>query len=1435
MFLNSLHVALCAILAAPAIANVETCISTVIGLDNGEAIQIGAPSFISASAFGGIVFSSDSGGVYSILRILSSRVLQRVAGVPGYYDAALLPGSIASSAVVNVSSLVAVPDSTEIYFSDKTCVFKINDEGFIELIAGIPNDFGYSGDGGSATSARLNYPSGIAYSRSNIYISDTRNHVIRKVSVSSGIISTIAGNNIAGYSGDNSLATSAMLHFPNALAFSNSGDLFIADSGSKVIRKVNSSGYISTVAGNNKTSPLLDPSKNVLATQVAIAVGGWVQGQIALDTSSVVLYIVDSNNMVLSLNLSTGFINRAVGNGINAYKGDGSRADSNDVSLEPASVTVDATDALWIVDNTYNAIRFVEPKTKIISSFLLAVGTVNGTSNVVNGTKLASFAVALNYNEGVAISLDNTIFVTDTWNNAIYKMSIDNEMTLIAGKSGVSGYSGDGSTAANALLSFPIGIVFDETSRVVYFSDTKNNAIRSISTSGIISTLSGGGGNGFNDGPVKTALFSYPSGLALSQDGKKLYVADENNNVVRLISGIGDSSTATVSTFAGSRNLAVSSGDGGPATSAGIQVAGELSLCNNGQKLYIVDKSNKLRLVNTSTMIITTVIGNSTTTYSQTCGLGGNALSASVTIYSVACAPSTNQVYISGKCNDRGSIIAKLDSNGDLVLVAGNPLYSGYADSSFAITNGLIGDPKSISFSSDGALFISDMNNNVVRQLQLSSTKTLCPSGFFCSCGRNPTPCISPSTFCPVNSKNPLKVSDGYLSTTTVSPFEVDRGLLVYNRQISCPVGFYCSKGARIPCPGGTYGISPQQSAVQSCIACAAGTYLADTGVGSPSYQVSPPCKSCPIGSVSNSASSKFCTYCPPGNYSDGKNCISCPKGSFSFPGSSSCFASEATDGIRVQPQTMIFQRRREVTDNNKSAADVVVATLAVIIPVLFIFAIPYIIAIMARSHCFPHDINQFIIARLESIDLYSIRTPHSQGDSPKKLPTAHGGAMYILVVGMVLAPIISTYISYLLTNTLVVISLRPLTLPKLTSFQELPYTTATTFVDDASIRPLLTSTNVSGSASGFAILVKTMGAKCGEIKKFTPNLHSGEFSVSSEFSAATGRAEHAFRCPRCTLDELSTLTVDFDATCQSFSVTMSAVGVGGGISSSTMSLSPSRPDSVIEKATGTFLVSLEVIQDTIKGERPKANGLVLGGRSAMGLLLLAASGVSTTERQSYGDRMTLNLLLEQQGDFVQHDLIPIMSILQLLTAMSSWLPFIASGVTLLYVHEELVLRIWGAKALPHLQHLKNEAIAQAEGDRKERAIKAASISLAASGPMTDVMGSGGGGGGGGGSIHLIRRSVSAARVIQQFKMNALLKNPNHQEMPQISEDKALDHDDDKHEQEEVKEHGHEKDEVISVNKSIVVTSDVVSSPPRVSRFGFVKTTTSPLSSLPPT
>jgi hypothetical protein len=136
--------------------------------------------------------------------------------------------------------------------SDPAVAQAITRVAVINTIAG-DGTAGYGGDSGPATSAELNNPYGLAIDTAgNLYIADPANNRVRKVALATGIITTIAGNGTAGYGGDNGPAASAELNLPAAVAVvDSSGDLYIADEGNSVIRKVNSSGIITTVAGNN--------------------------------------------------------------------------------------------------------------------------------------------------------------------------------------------------------------------------------------------------------------------------------------------------------------------------------------------------------------------------------------------------------------------------------------------------------------------------------------------------------------------------------------------------------------------------------------------------------------------------------------------------------------------------------------------------------------------------------------------------------------------------------------------------------------------------------------------------------------------------------------------------------------------------------------------------------------------------------------------------------------------------------------------------------------------------------------------------------------------------------------------------------------------------------------------------------------------------------
>ena len=178
-----------------------------------------------------------------------AQIISTIAGtgIQGYTG----DGGQATAATLNTPVGVAVDASGNVYIADELnhCIRKVSPAGIISTLAGT-GTAGYTGDGGQATAAELYAPSGVALDASgNLYIADYGNSVIRTVSTA-GIISTFAGNHTAGYTGDGGAATAAELNVPTGVAFDASGNLYIADYGNYRIRKVNTAGIISTIAGN---------------------------------------------------------------------------------------------------------------------------------------------------------------------------------------------------------------------------------------------------------------------------------------------------------------------------------------------------------------------------------------------------------------------------------------------------------------------------------------------------------------------------------------------------------------------------------------------------------------------------------------------------------------------------------------------------------------------------------------------------------------------------------------------------------------------------------------------------------------------------------------------------------------------------------------------------------------------------------------------------------------------------------------------------------------------------------------------------------------------------------------------------------------------------------------------------------------------------------
>jgi trimeric autotransporter adhesin len=325
--------------------------------------------------------------------------------------------------------------------------------------------YGYSGDGGQATSAAISYGYGVAVDASgNIYIADTNSHCIRMVTKSTGIISTVAGTGYPGYSGDGGQATSAALYSPYGVAVDASGNIYIADSANYRIRMVTkSTGIISTVAGTGSSGYSGDGGQ---ATSAAL----YSPRGVAVDASGTI-YIADTyNNRIRMVTKSTGIISTVAGSGTQGYKGDGGPATSANLYY-PASIAVDALGNIYIADQYNNCIRMVTKSTGIIS-------TVAGTGySGYSGDGGQATSAALYYSCGVAVDVSGNIYIADSSNYRIRMVTKSTGIISTVAGSGSYGYSGDGGQATSAALKYPYGVAVDASGNI-YIADTYNYRIR---------------------------------------------------------------------------------------------------------------------------------------------------------------------------------------------------------------------------------------------------------------------------------------------------------------------------------------------------------------------------------------------------------------------------------------------------------------------------------------------------------------------------------------------------------------------------------------------------------------------------------------------------------------------------------------------------------------------------------------------------------------------------------------------------------------------------------------------------------------------------------------------------------------------------------------------------------------------------------------------
>jgi sugar lactone lactonase YvrE len=686
-------------------------------------------------------------------------------------------GGAGPSALLSGNRSMSSDSQGNIYVSDaaNSVVRKIDAKtGIITTVAGnFALGAGYSGDGGPATAAQLSNNRGIAVDTAgNIFIADGSNNRIRYVSAATGIITTIAGTGVGSNGGDTGLATAAKLNGPNAIALdASTGNLYIGDYNNKRIRVVVlglpyafATAKIYTYAGTGANAYGGDGGP------AALAAFNSIYGLICDAAGN--LYVSDDKNYRVRMILAPpqpfsatagptgGTVSTIAGTGASTgAAGDGGPATAA-VLGTPYNIALDRQGNVYLADSGADEIR------EILSS-----GVVSGVptfGNIIDfaGTNAKSGNTGdgglptnafLNGPNGVAVDPFGNVFVGDTGNNRVRKISVTtvSPANNTGSTSAALGYnfnvtSTDTLTSAGIASGFPdftagaltgtgcalnasiapatpcgITATFAPLSpglrtAPLRLTDATGSYIAGVSgysfapllifTPGTITTVVGTGTAGFSgdSGQASLAKVNAPAGLAIDSSGSG-YIADTGNNVIRRVDG----PTGTISTIAGTAGSAGYSGDGSAATSAKLSAPAAVAVDAAGD-VFIADTANNVvREIYAGTGKIATVAGTGTAGYT---GDGSAATVAKLSAPAGVATDTDGNLYIADTGNNVVREVSPL--TGYITTIAGNGT-AGYSGDGGAATAATLNGPSGLFFESNATLLIASPGANVVRAVNL--------------------------------------------------------------------------------------------------------------------------------------------------------------------------------------------------------------------------------------------------------------------------------------------------------------------------------------------------------------------------------------------------------------------------------------------------------------------------------------------------------------------------------------------------------------------------------------------------------------------------------------------------------------------------------------------------------------------------------------------
>jgi hypothetical protein len=671
----------------------------------------------------------------------SNRVIRKVAAGTGIITTfagstsatGLGEGGPATSAFLGFPTSVTADSVGNIYVvTDFSRVRKVvAATGIITTVAGTGTP-GYSGDGGLATNAQINQPYGTAVdSAGNLYIADTLNNVIRKVAANTGIITTVVGmytlqyRGQPGYAGDGGLATSAFLNQPYGVAVDSTGNLFIADTVTNVIREVTASdGIINTIAGTPFRCAALGGDAGP-----ALGAGLCNPKSISVDRSGNLFVAEQGSYRVrvikpLALPPTTPVSAPVFSVQSGTYDTTQTLTISDSTPGAEIYVTFDGSTPLTTGEGyhgpiaitgsaTVNAIAVApgySPSSVTSAAYTIKVPQSTLIFTVVGGTVDRSLIVP----NDVAFDSAGNMFIADLGSVVVWKIAAGTgAASIIAGKQNQYCTPQVGVLATDTCFTSPNHIALDGSGNL--FISNGNIVYKVSAATGILSAYAGGGftyNPSYGDGgPATSAVLSSAQGLAFDSAGN-LFIADSSHGKIRMVSA----STGIITTVAGDP-LAPSLGDGGPALSASISGPFAIAFDRAGN-LYIADANHyRVRMVSASTGLISTVAGNG---LPGDHGDDGPPTAAMVAPKGLAFDAAGN-LYIAGYPDK----IRKVAVGGNsITTVAGNG-YVGYTGDGGPASMAQISQPVGLAFDTSGSLFVAANGNAAVRKLSFLPSPTV--------------------------------------------------------------------------------------------------------------------------------------------------------------------------------------------------------------------------------------------------------------------------------------------------------------------------------------------------------------------------------------------------------------------------------------------------------------------------------------------------------------------------------------------------------------------------------------------------------------------------------------------------------------------------------------------------------------------------------------